>query len=42
MGRSFAAAPAVLLALAAQAPEGEVSLRGVDHRDFRAVLEAAA
>ena len=42
LGRSFAAAPAVLLALAAQAPPAEVALRGADGRAFRAALEAAA
>jgi len=36
LGRTFAAAPAILVALACQAPGGEVSIRGVDRQEFRA------
>lgn len=41
MGRSFATAPAVLLALACQSPNGGFSITGVDRQEFRAELEAA-
>ena len=42
MGRTFAAAPAVLLALAAMSHERMVSMQGADHRRFRAELRAAS
>jgi 3-oxoacyl-[acyl-carrier-protein] synthase II len=42
MGRSFAAAPAVLLALAGLVPGLEVRIAGADGQEFRAELEAAA
>jgi 3-oxoacyl-(acyl-carrier-protein) synthase len=42
MGRSFAAAPAVLLALACLVPGIEVRICGADGQEFRAELEAAA
>jgi 3-oxoacyl-[acyl-carrier-protein] synthase II len=38
VGRSFAAAPAILLALAATSPDGEVAISGVDHQGFHAEL----
>ena len=40
MGRTLAAAPAILLALACQEPHGIVSLCGVDGHEFRADVEA--
>jgi 3-oxoacyl-(acyl-carrier-protein) synthase len=42
LGRCFAAAPAVLLALSFLAPPLEVSLKGTDDRAFHAVVEAIA
>jgi 3-oxoacyl-(acyl-carrier-protein) synthase len=42
IGRTFAAAPAVLLALACCAGEGTVRIRGVDHEEFRAELRPLA
>jgi hypothetical protein len=42
MGRSFAAAPAILFALAAQAPNGPIRICGVDRHSFRSRLEAEA
>jgi len=39
VGRTFAAAPAILVALACQAPIGPVSLCGVDRQEFRAELK---
>jgi len=39
MGRSFAAAPAILMALACETQEKEIMIRGVDRQEFRAVLE---
>jgi len=42
MGRSFAASPAVLLALAALTAPVTVALQGSDGRAFRATLETAA
>ena len=41
MGRSFAAAPAVLVALSCENPPSTVVIRGVDRQEFRAELEAA-
>lgn len=40
MGRSFAAAPAVLFGLACQSLNGGMSIVGVDRQEFRARLEA--
>ncbi|MHC4917006.1 MAG: beta-ketoacyl synthase N-terminal-like domain-containing protein [Planctomycetota bacterium] len=42
MGRSFSAAPAVLLALASFSADGTVRVSGVDSLEFRAELEAVA
>lgn len=39
MGRTFAAAPAILLALACATPSQRVMIRGVDQQEFRAELE---
>lgn len=41
MGRTFAAAPAILLALACLEPAEEVFLCGADHQSFRAQLKTA-
>ena len=41
MGRSFAAAPAVLFAVGCWSPDGTVSICGVDGHEFRAELGAA-
>jgi len=41
MGRSFAAAPAILLALACQVSDVPVVVCGVDHQEFRVELSAA-
>lgn len=40
MGRSFAAAPAILMALACGAPNEQIIIRGVDGQEFRAELGA--
>lgn len=42
MGRSFAAAPAVFLAIGCAFPDGPVCMSGVDRQEFRAELEAVA
>jgi 3-oxoacyl-(acyl-carrier-protein) synthase len=41
IGRTFAAAPAILMALACAVPNLEVAIRGVDQQEFRAELEVA-